>query len=279
MGGAVSGSESPSDRRVKLFLRRHERYVYYVVSIALFLVAWELGSRAIVSNLLPGIVPVATEMAEILRTGVFFTHLFDTLGRVAVGFALAYGISVPLGIAMGWDYRAEYFFDIPVLIGISVPGLAVAIVAIIWFGLSELAAYSSVFILATPMIVFNFWQGTKDIDADLVRMGESFDVSRFNLIRHIVLPSLLPYLLAAARFGLAISWKIVVIVELLGLTSGVGYQINRQFQLYSITGVFAWTLTFTLVMMTIEFGVLKTIEKRVTRWRGDAAGGGGGVRE
>lgn len=279
MGGAVSGSESPSDRRVKLFLRRHERYVYYVVSIALFLVAWELGSRAIVSNLLPGIVPVATEMAEILRTGVFFTHLFDTLGRVAVGFALAYGISVPLGIAMGWDYRAEYFFDIPVLIGISVPGLAVAIVAIIWFGLSELAAYSSVFILATPMIVFNFWQGTKDIDADLVRMGESFDVSRFNLIRHIVLPSLLPYLLAAARFGLAISWKIVVIVELLGLTSGVGYQINRQFQLYSITGVFAWTLTFTLVMMTIEFGVLKTLEKRVTRWRGEAVGGGGGVRE
>lgn len=279
MGGAVSGSESPSDRRVKLFFRRHERYVYYVVSIALFLVAWEVGSRAIVSNLLPGIVPVATEMAEILRTGVFFTHLFDTLGRVAVGFALAYGISVPLGIAMGWDYRAEYFFDIPVLIGISVPGLAVAIVAIIWFGLSELAAYSSVFILATPMIVFNFWQGTKDIDADLVRMGESFDVSRFNLIRHIVLPSLLPYLLAAARFGLAISWKIVVIVELLGLTSGVGYQINRQFQLYSITGVFAWTLTFTLVMMTIEFGVLKTLEKRVTRWRGEAVGGGGGVRE
>lgn len=279
MGGGVSESEAGWVRDFELFLRRRERYVYYVVSIALFLLAWEFGSRAIVSNLLPGIVPVGTEMAEILRTGVFFTHLFDTLGRVAVGFALAYGISVPLGIAMGWDHRAEYFFDIPILIGISVPGLAVAIVAIIWFGLSELAAYSSVFILATPMIVFNFWQGTKDIDADLVRMGESFDVSRFNLVRHIVLPSLLPYLLAAARFGLAISWKIVVIVELLGLTSGVGYQINRQFQLYSITGVFAWTLTFTLVMMTIEFGVLKTLEKRVTRWRGEAAVGGGGVRE
>lgn len=279
MAGGVSESETGRERELGLFLRRHERYVYYVVSIALFLLAWEFGSRAIVSNLLPGIVPVATEMAEILRTGVFFTHLFDTLGRVAVGFALAYGISVPLGIAMGWDHRAEYFFDIPILIGISVPGLAVAIVAIIWFGLSELAAYSSVFILATPMIVFNFWQGTKDIDSDLIRMGESFEVSRYTLVRDIVLPSLLPYLLAAARFGLAISWKIVVIVELLGLTSGVGYQINRQFQLYSITGVFAWTLTFTLVMMTIEFGVLKTLEKRVTRWRGDESVGGGGVRE
>ena len=217
-------------------------------------------------------------MAEIIRSGAFFEHLVDTLGRVAVGFALAYGVSVPLGIAMGWDHRFEYFFDIPVLIGISVPGLAVAIIAIIWFGLSEVAAYSSVFILATPLIVFNFWQGTKAIDTDLIRMAESFEVTRLMIIRHIVLPSLLPYLLAAARFGLAISWKIVVIVELLGLTSGVGFEINRQFQLYSITGVFAWTLSFTLVMMVIEFGLLKTIEKRVTRWRGDVAVGGN-VRE
>lgn len=279
MASGVFESNTLADHPVGLFLLRHQRYVFYVVSIVLFLLVWEVGSRAIISNLLPGIVPVATDMAEILRSGVFFEHLLDTLGRVAVGFALAYGISVPLGIAMGWDHRVEYFFDIPILIGISVPGLAVAIVAIIWFGLSELAAYSSVFILATPMIVFNFWQGTKDIDTDLIRMGESFEMSRLMLIRHVVLPSLLPYLLAAARFGLAISWKIVVIVELLGLTSGVGYQINRQFQLYSITGVFAWTLSFTLVMMTIEFGVLKTLEKRVTRWRGETSVGGGGVRE
>ena len=257
------------------FLRRHQRYAYYFVSVALFLLLWEIGSRFIVSSLLPGVVPVAEEMVAILASGAFFDHLFDTLRRVAVGFFLAYGVSIPLGIAMGWDERAEYFFDIPILIGISVPGLAVAVIAIIWFGLSELSAFFSVFVLATPMIVFNFWQGTKSIDMDLVRMGESFEISTYSMVRHIVLPSLLPQLLAAARFGLAISWKIVVIVELLGLTSGIGYMINNQFQLYSIVGVFAWTLTFTLVMMTIEFGVLKTIEKRVTRWRGASNVSGG----
>lgn len=257
------------------FFRRHQRYAYYFVSVAIFLLLWEVGSRFIVSSLLPGVIPVSEEMLSIVVSGAFFTHLFDTLRRVAVGFFLAYGVSIPLGIAMGWDERAEYFFDIPILIGISVPGLAVAVIAIIWFGLSELSAFFSVFVLATPMIVFNFWQGTKSIDMDLVRMGESFEISTYSMVRHIVLPSLLPQLLAAARFGLAISWKIVVIVELLGLTSGIGYMINNQFQLYSITGVFAWTLTFTLVMMTIEFGILKTIEKRVTRWRGASNVGGG----
>lgn len=273
-------AESPvtAPSRVNKFIRQNERYLYYAVSVSIFLLLWELASRFIVSSLLPSVIPVAQLMFDIVVSGEFFSHLLDTLRRVTIGFLLAYGISVPLGIAMGWDERAEYFFDIPILIGISVPGLAVAIVAIIWFGLSELAAYFSVFVLATPMIVFNFWQGTKSIDMDLVRMGESFEVSRLSLVRHVVLPSLLPHLLAAARFGLAISWKIVVIVELLGLTSGIGYMINHQFQLYSIIGVFAWTLNFTLVMMAIEFGILKTIEKRVTRWR-DSSGATGGARE
>lgn len=260
------------------FLHRFERIAYYVFSIIVFLLLWEVGAALFGRNLLPGIAPVIAEMFTILESGVFFEHLADTLLRVIVGFSIAYGVSIPLGIAMGLDRRIEYLFDIPVLIGISVPGLAVAILAIIWFGLSELTAYVSVFLLATPMIVFNFWQGTKSIDADLIQMGQVFEMSRLNIARHIILPSLLPHLLAAARFGLALSWKIIVIVELLGLTSGIGYQINNQFQLYSIVGVIAWTLNFTLVMMIVEFGLLKTIEKRATAWRGNSDVQSGGKR-
>lgn len=271
--GVADSVLSPETPLGRLF-HRYERYVYYAISIVVFLAAWEIVARSVAANLLPGIVPVANEMVAITVSGAFFTHLLETLSRVAVGFALAIGTSIPLGIAMGRDHRAEYLFDLPILIGISVPGLAVAIVAIIWFGLSDLAAYFSVFFLATPMIVFNFWQGTKSIDEDLIRMGRSFEVSRLSLVRNVVLPSLLPHLLAAARFGLAMSWKIIVIVELLGLTSGIGFMINRQFQLYSVVGVFAWTLEFTFVMMAIEFGIIKRVEKRVTAWRGDSHGGG-----
>lgn len=274
---SVLGLERGSPLRQ--FLERFDRLLLYGLSVLLFLVAWQIGTFVFGSNLIPGVAPVLAEMSAIAASGLFFTHLVDTLSRVGVGFSLAYGVSIPLGIAMGLDKRVEYLFDIPVLIGISVPGLAVAIIAIIWFGLSELTAYVSVFILATPMIVFNFWQGTKSLDADLLKMAEVFEFSRLSTIRHVILPSLLPHLLAAARFGLALSWKIVVIVELLGLTSGIGFQINNQFQLFSIVGVIAWTLNFTIVMMIVEFGILKTIEKRATAWRGDADVQSGGLRE
>lgn len=253
-------------------IRNYQQFVYYGISIALFLLAWQVMALWIVPDLLPEVYPVSIEMWALVESGLFFTHLADTLRRVIVGFLLAFGLSVPLGIVMGLDERVEHLVEIPILIGISVPGLAVAILAIIWFGLAELTAYVSVFLLATPMIVFNFWQGTKSLNQDLIEMGTVFEAGWPRITRHIIFPSLLPHLLAAARFGLALSWKIVVIVELLGLTSGIGYMINNEFQLYSIVGVMAWTLNFTIVMMCIEFGLIKTLERRVTKWRGDSHG-------
>lgn len=271
---ATSVEETGRGASAVAALHDYRQFVYYGISVGFFLIVWEAMAIGIASGLLPRISPVVREMWAIAESGVFFSHLIDTLRRVAVGFLLAYGLSIPLGIGMGLDERVEYLAEIPVLIGISVPGLAVAILAIIWFGLAELTAYVSVFLLATPMIVFNFWQGTKSIDRDLIEMGAVFETGRLRTARHIILPSLLPHLLAAARFGLALSWKIVVIVELLGLTSGVGYMINNEFQLYSIVGVLAWTLNFTIVMVLIEFGLLKTLERRVTGWRESSQEGG-----
>lgn len=248
------------------------KYIYYIFSIAVFLILWELSAQYLGRSLLPGVAPVLSRMIELVSSGTFFTHLLATIRRVVVGFGAAYAVSIILGILMGRNETIEYLFEIPVLIGISVPGLAVAVISIVWFGLSELTAYVSVFILATPLIIFNFWQGAKAIDENLIEMAEIFSISRYNVGRHIILPSLLPHLLASARFGLAVSWKIIVIVELLGLTSGVGYKINSAFQQYSVVGIIAWTLNFTIVMMIIEFGILKQLEKRATKWRVQSGG-------
>lgn len=246
-----------------------ERLTYQILSILVFLFLWELGARFLFGNFIPSVAEVAAFIVDIVVTGLFFEHAAVTIRRVAVGFLAAYSISVVLGVLMGLYSKAEYFFEVLVLIGISIPGLGIVVLAIIWFGISELTAYISVFILATPLIVFNFWKGTQSIDYGLIEMAHSFDVSRLMIFREVLIPALVPYMLAAARFGLAISWKIIVLVELLALTDGVGYMINNRFQVYSIVGVIGWTLSFTLVMMIVEFGILKNIEKRVTKWRMD----------
>lgn len=259
--GSSDAERSPWDHLIQA------KITYQILSLLTFLTFWEFAALFLLGDFLPRVSTVAVFIVDIVVSGLFFEHAAVTVRRVAVGFIAAYTVSVILGVLMGFYARVEYFFEILVLIGISIPGLGVVVLAIIWFGISEMTAYVSVFILATPLIIFNFWKGAQSIDTDLIEMSHAFEVSRTRIFREVVIPSLVPYMLAAARFGLAISWKIIVLVELLALTSGVGYMINRQFQVYSIVGVVGWTLSFTIIMMAVEFGILKNIESRVTKWR------------
>jgi NitT/TauT family transport system permease protein len=90
-------------------------------------------------------------------------------------------------------------------------------------------------------------------------------------LRHVLLPQLAPYIAAAARSGLALIWKIVLVVELLGRSSGVGYAISIYFQLFDVRGVFGYALTFIVVMLAIELFLLQPFEAYVRRWRPAAA--------
>jgi NitT/TauT family transport system permease protein len=98
-------------------------------------------------------------------------------------------------------------------------------------------------------------------------MGQAFHLPKSAIIRKIIFPQLLPHILASMRYALGICWKICTTVELIGMSSGVGYQLNYWFGLFSMAQVFAWTFLFLLVMFAIEYLLFKPIEKRLTRWR------------
>jgi NitT/TauT family transport system permease protein len=99
-------------------------------------------------------------------------------------------------------------------------------------------------------------------------MAHSFRMSRWRTMRHVILPQLTPYFFAAARSGLALIWKIVLVVELLGRSNGVGFQIQIYFQLFDVTLILAYTLAFILVVQLIEWGAVQPLERRALRWRG-----------
>ena len=98
-------------------------------------------------------------------------------------------------------------------------------------------------------------------------MAQTFNLSRTVVLRHIILPQLAPYLVATTRSGLSLIWKIVLVVELLGRSSGVGFQLHLFFQLFDIASIFAYTLAFVLVIQVLEYGLLQPLERRITRWR------------
>lgn len=242
----------------------------------IFLV-WYLISLFFPPSFLPGPSIVMKEVYKIFMDGSFLFHMYHTLVRVFVGFVWAFLVSLGLGIAMGVNRLAEKYFEEAILVGLTIPGLAWAIISLLWFGISDLAAWFAIFIIITPIITINIWEGTKSLDKDLIEMGQAFKATRAEIISNIILPQLVPYLFAAIRFGFALSWKVVVLSEMLGLSNGVGFMINYAFELFSMKLVLAWTVGFAVVMLIIEMGIVNLIEDRLTRWRPEirlvAAGG------
>jgi len=237
------------------------------LGVVVLVATWQGVSLFYPPTFLPGPALTFERVAGLVATGEFFRHAGPTLLRVLVGFALALATGTIVGIAMGARRALEGFFEPYILVGLTVPGLAWAVLALMWFGVSEMAPVFAISAVVTPMLAVNMWQGTKAIDRELLEMAHAFHISRRTIVRDIVLPQLLPYLLAGSRFGLALGWKVVVLSEMFGLSSGIGYMINRSFSLYSMRDVLAWTIGFTLLMGMIEYGLLRPMERHLLRWR------------
>ena len=150
---------------------------------------------------------------------------------------------------------------------LNIPALVTIILAYVWFGLIEAAAIAAVAVNKIPNVAVTLREGARALDKDLLDMARAYRLDRVTTLRHVVLPQLTPYIMAAARSGLALIWKIVLVVELLGRSDGVGFQIQLFFQLFDVPSILAYTLAFVVVVQAIELAILQPLERRANRWR------------
>lgn len=238
-----------------------------VGSVVALIFIWWILSLIFPPTLIPKPWETFSEVMSIVTTGDFFLEMGATLRRVLVGFAIAMVVSIPLGIIMGTLRSFESFFEPPVILGLTMPGLIWAVLMIMFFGLTETSAYAAVAVTIFPMLTISIWQGTKSIDKDLIDMSRAFHASPWSKVVDVILPQLVSHILAAIRYGLGLAWKVVVVVEMFGFSNGVGYQVVRGFNTFSMKAVLAWAITFLVVMIVIEFGFIGWLERIVTRWR------------
>lgn len=266
LDGAASASKAGSARKPKAHVALYNNFLR-IASILTLLFIWWLLSLIFPPTLVPKPWDTFGEVGAIVNSGDLFVEMGNTLRRVLVGFALAMIVSTPLGIFMGTLRSLESFFEPPIILGLTMPGLIWAVLAIMFFGLTEVSAYAAVAITILPMLTISIWQGSKSIDKDLIDMSTVFHASPWSKVVDVILPQLVSHILAAIRYGLGLAWKVVVVVEMFGFSNGVGYRVVRGFNTFSMKAVLAWTITFLVVMVVIEFGMIGWLEKSVTRWR------------
>ncbi|HEY0332061.1 MAG TPA: ABC transporter permease subunit [Rhodopseudomonas sp.] len=238
-----------------------------LASFAAFLASWWAGSLAAGEALLPSPLTVLAAIVAEARSGALFFNLGVTLLRVALAFVLAMSLGTALGYLMGRLRAADRFGDPWLILLLNLPALVVIVLAYIWAGLTETAAIAAIAINKLPNAVVTIREGTRALDPALDEMARVYAMPRWRAFRHVVLPQLAPFIAAAARSGLSLVWKIVLVAELLGRPNGVGFEIGTAFQLFDIARILAYALSFAALVQAIEALVVQPFERRASRWR------------
>ena len=200
-------------------------------------------------------------------TGQLPYHLGVTLLRLLVSFSIAMLLGCAIGIALGRNKKMDAFFDNWLVISLNVPALVTIILCYVWFGLIESAAILAVVVNKLPNVIVTIREGTRRLDQDLLEMASSFNFSKHKTLLHVIWPQLHPFVMGATRSGLALIWKIILVVELLGRSNGMGYQLHLFFQLFDVASILAYTIAFVAVIQLIEVMILKPLDKKSLRWR------------
>jgi NitT/TauT family transport system permease protein len=238
--------------------------------LVLVVLWWMAAAVASSPQLLPGPLPVLSFAWHEILDGTLPWNAAITLWRVIAAFVIAMLTGCALGYAAGRSYRVNAVVDPWVVIALNLPLLVVVVLTYVWVGLNDTAAILAVAIAKAPTVFVTVREGTRALDRGLEEVGMIYRLPRARRLRRIELPQLMPFIAAAARSGLSITWKIVLVVELLGRPNGIGFVLNLYFQNFNVTGILAYGLSFAAIMLIVETTVLQPWEWRTNAWRRDA---------
>lgn len=238
-----------------------------LVSLLVFVLLWQVAAIVLDSATLPAPLTVFGRVVDETVSLALPSHLAITLSRVVISFSAAMLIGTVIGIAMGRWRRLDVFLDGWLMLGLNIPALVTIILCYVWFGLNDWAAILAVAINKIPTVVVTVREGARAIDSSLMQVAHAYRLTRWPTFSRVYLPQLYPYLMAAARTGLSLIWKIVLVVELLGRSNGIGFQLNVFFQLFDIAGILAYTLVFASIVLLVEGLFMRPLERRLTGWR------------
>jgi NitT/TauT family transport system permease protein len=238
-----------------------------IISVAAFVLVWFVAAEIAQSRLLPGPGAVLHYVYEESTQGNMLAELGITLWRVVASFIVAMVIGSAFGLAMGQMPALNRALDPWLIVLLNLPALVIIILAYVWFGLNEAAAIGAVALNKIPNVVVTLREGARALDPDLNEMARAYRLTPWSKFRNVTLPQLQPYFAAASRSGIALIWKIVLVVELLGRPNGVGFELHLNFQLFNVTAILGYTVAFVAVMLAIEYLLVQPLERYSTRWR------------
>jgi NitT/TauT family transport system permease protein len=233
-----------------------------------FLGLWAaLSEWAFEPFVLPSPFAVVDNMWALLQEGIVTEAFLKSLQKTLMGWLGAVALGIPIGLLMGrFRYARAFFHDLVYLLA-NVPLVVYAVVSLVIFGISDIGPAFVVMLLVLPAVSINVAAGVASADEGLMSMSRAFRRGGGDVTKYVVVPSVLPFLLAAGRVSFADSWKLEALTETFGSSSGVGFQIHKAFTSFSVLDALSWMMFFVIFVVVVERLLLAPAERRIFAWR------------
>ena len=257
----------PVQFRGESFRPTPRRYVGLIVFAAL-LGTWEAGSH--LGFVSPLVLPAPSEafeaFADLAKSGDLVRHLQASLQRLIIGFSAGTVLGLMIGTAIGLSSFARAGLSPLVAAIFPIPKIALLPLFIIWFGIGEGSKVATILFGAFFPTVISTYGGIDSVDRSLIRMGQSFGLSRADIIRKIVLPAALPAILSGMRISASISIILLVAAEMIGAEYGIGAYVLLAGNLMSTDQLIAGVAMLSMLGLLVNFLITRA-EKRLLSWR------------
>ena len=257
-------------------MKKYKSYILGGIMILLVIILWEAASdtglfgKYDVSRgklMLPSPIFVFQRMIELILNGYLLKHIWISFKRVIIGFLGAVLLGLPLGIVMGRNESIKMFIQPLFKILAPIPGVAWVPLSILWFGLGDDAAIFIIVVSAITPIVVNTIQGVEAIDLNLENVMIMLKASKWQSMKFLIIPSVVPYVVIGFKLGLSYAWRVVIAAEMVGVPDGLGYVLNLGRSTAQTDITFITIIILCVMMVLIERCLFLPLEKMTNAWK------------
>ena len=247
--------------------RKWEPYAWPLLTAALLLLLWHFLVKLTRTDVFPSPLSVERGLAQLIEGGVLWRYVGDSLRRVGAGYLAAVAVGAPSGLLLGWYPAAAQIVNPVIQMLRPISPIAWIPVAIVLFGVGDLAAIYLIFLGAFFPIVVSTMNGVRNVPSMYRRAGRNFGLSPLQLLARVVFPAALPQMLVGLRIALGIAWLVVVAAEMIAVDSGLGYLIidaRNAGKRYDL--VVAAMLLIGVTGLALDLGIRRAEKLKSIRW-------------
>jgi sulfonate transport system permease protein len=228
---------------------------------------WQLSSSTgiLESRILPAPLAVLSAFWHLLLSGELWHHVKISAGRALLGLLIGGGLGLLLGLLNGSSRFFSNLLDTTLQMVRNIPALALIPLVILWFGIDETAKLFLVAVGVFFPIYINTYHGIRSVDLQLIEMGKSYGLSRWQLYQNIILPGAMPSILVGLRFSLGLVWVLLIVAETISAQSGIGYMTMNAREFLQTDVVLVGILLYALLGKLAD-SFAKALEGYLLRW-------------